>query len=225
MLVRLLLALALFVPLPGFAQTGGRAHLYAYTLSDKPAFESGYRQHLQWHLAHGDTLVWYAWYVTAGDRAGAFIDGTFGTTPEGLAGRPDPKGDGADFRANAAPFSRPIGDEGWELWREASTATPLEEHRPQALVQVHRIVATDPARFEAALTVRPVAGASWYRATGDEAGTYLVIASVASAAPQPQLTALLGAEHPALAHAKRTRSEAWRYAPRLALIPGNPLAP
>lgn len=222
---RMLTALLPFaLSLPAFAQSGGTAHLYAYALSDKPSFEAGYRRHLEWHAAHDDRLVWYGWYVAAGDRAGAFVDGTFGTTPEELAGRPDPEGDGGDFRANAAPFAKAIGDEGWELWREASTVTPLEDRRPQPLVQVHRLVADDTRAFETALRAHPVAGASWYRAIGGEPGAYLVIARVGSAQASPALGALFGRTHPALALVKATRSETWRYAARLTLFPGRPLA-
>jgi len=86
MLVRLLFAcLSIIVPAVAAAQSGGTAHLYAYTVKDRAAFEAGYRQHLRWHAAHADKLAWFAWYVTNGDRAGAFVDGTFGTTPDGLA--------------------------------------------------------------------------------------------------------------------------------------------
>jgi hypothetical protein len=215
----------LAAPLPAAAQSGGTAHLYAYRLSDKPAFEAGYRKHLEWHARIGDKLVWYAWYVTAGDRAGAFIDGTFGTTPERLENRPRVKEDGVDFRANAAAYAAAIGNEGWELWREASQVQQLEQRKPQALVQVHAVAVTDAKRFEAALLARPVIGASWYRGIGETPGPYLLIAPVAAADTRPDLAALLGADHPALAFARAVRSEAWTYAPRLALFPGEPLAP
>jgi hypothetical protein len=221
-----LLALALLaLPLPATAQTGGTAHLYAYAINDRPAFEQGYRRHLEWHAARGDNLAWFAWYVTAGDRAGAFVDGTFGTTPQGLAGRPDPEGDGADFRANAAPFAKALGDEGWELWREASTATRLEERRPDRMIQVLAITVTDPARFEAALIAHRIPRASWYRAVGAGPAAYLLIAPATFAANRPDLTGLLGRNHPTLAYAHAVRSEIWRYTPRLALMPGGSLAP
>lgn len=223
---RSFLALAMLAaPLPVAAQSGGTAHLYAYQLSDKPAFEAGYRKHLEWHARIGDKLVWYAWYVTAGDRAGAFVDGTFGTTPERLENRPRVDEDGADFRANAAAYATAIGNEGWELWREASRAQALEQRKPQTLLQVHAIAVADAKRFEAALLARPVAGASWYRGIGETPAPYLLIAPVAAADSRPDLAALLGVGHPALAFARAVRSEAWSYAPRLALFPGEPLAP
>lgn len=218
MLVRMLLAcLAIVVPTVAAAQSGGTAHLYAYRIKDRAAFETGYRQHLRWHARHADKLAWFAWYVTKGDRAGAFVDGTFGTTPDGLAGRPDPEGDGADFRANAGPYVSAIGDEGWELWREASRATPLEQRRPEAYLHVYAIAADDKAAFESAIAARPLQGATWYRSLGGESGHYLLMVPARSPGAPPPLS--LGGSQ-----VRTLRAETWRYAPRLALIPGAPLA-
>jgi len=220
MLVRMLTVVSLIaLPAIAAAQSGGTAHLYAYTVKDRAAFERGYRQHLRWHARHADKLAWFAWYVSSGDRAGAFVDGTFGTTPEGLAGRPDPEGDGADFRANAGPYVSPIGDEGWELLRAASSATPLEERRPGSVIHVYAIAADDAAGFETAIAGRRLAGATWYRAIGKEPGRYLLIVPARSASAPPPLTSLIG-DVPA----RTVRAETWRYAPRLALMPGKPLA-
>jgi len=218
MLVRTLLAcLPIVAPAVAAAQTGGTAHLYAYTVKDPAAFEAGYRQHLRWHAAHADKLAWFAWYVTNGDRAGAFVDGTFGTTPDGLAGRPDPKGDGADFRANAGPYVSAIGDEGWELWREASRATPLEQRRPGAYLHVYAIAADDKAAFEAAIAARPLPDATWYRSLDGAPGRYLLILPARSPGAPPSLSLSGGPT-------RTLRAETWRYAPRLALMPGAPLA-
>ena len=53
MLIRLLLAcLPIVVPAVATAQSGRTAHLYAYTVKDRAAFEAGYRQHLRWHAQH-----------------------------------------------------------------------------------------------------------------------------------------------------------------------------
>jgi len=211
--------------LPAAAQSGGTAHLYAYRLKDRAAFENGYRRHLDWHARHEDKLVWYAWYVVAGERLNAFVDGTFGTSPEGLAARPDPQGDAADFRANAGPYAESIGDEGWDLWREVSRATPWEQHRPKPAVQVFALAVADGARFEAAVAARPIENASWYRASGSAPGNYLLIVPAAPSDTRPDLTRILGGEHPALLLARAMRSELWRYAPRLALLPGERVAP
>ena len=218
MLVRLLLAcLPIVVPAVATAQSGGTAHLYAYTVKDRAAFEAGYRQHLRWHAAHADKLAWFAWYVTSGNRAGAFVDGTFGTTPDGLAGRPDPKGDGADFRANAGPYVSAIGDEGWELWREASRATPLEQRRPGTYLHVYAMAADDTAAFEAAIAARPLQGATWYRSLDRTTGHYLLMLPARSPDEPPALPLNGGT-------IRTLRAETWRYEPRLALIPDQPLA-
>ena len=217
MLVRTLLAcLPIAIPAVAAAQSGGTAHLYAYTVKDRAAFEAGYRQHLRWHAAHDDKLAWFAWYVTYGDRAGAFVDGTFGTTPDGLAGRPDPKGDGADFRINAGPYVSAIGNEGWELWCEASRATPLVQRRPEAYAHVYIIAADDTAAFEAAIAARPLRGATWYRGLDGAPGRYLLMLPARSrGAPRP--LSLSGGP------VRTLRAETWRYVPRLALMPGASL--
>ena len=76
MLVRMLLAcLPIVIPAVAAAQSGGTAHLYAYRIKDRAAFEAGYRQHLRWHARHADKLAWFAWYVTSGEwreRAGGY---------------------------------------------------------------------------------------------------------------------------------------------------------
>jgi hypothetical protein len=226
MFARVLLA-ALWIALPvvAHAQTGDAAHLYAYRLNDKAKFEEGYRRHLAWHADRRDKLAWHAWYVTAGERTGAFVDGTFGATPEALENRIEPDADAADFRANAAPFATALGNEGWMLWRAASRATSLEQQRPDAPVHVLAIKPEDNARFEAAIAARPVPGAAWYRARGTTPAPYLLIVPARSASTLPSAEAIFGHAHPALPLVKVVRAETWQYAPRLALMPGETLKP
>lgn len=225
MFARVLLAgLSIAAPMPAHAQTGDTAHLYAYRLSDKARFEEGYRRHLAWHADRRDKLAWHAWYVTAGERTGAFVDGTFGATPEALENRIEPDADAADFRANAAPFATALGNEGWTLWREASRATSLEQRRPDALTHVLAIH-TDSKRFEAAIAAHPVPGAAWYRARGKTPAPYLLIVPARSASALPSAEAIFGRAHPALPLVKIVRAETWQYAPRLALMPGEALSP
>lgn len=223
--VRLAAAAALLaLPISAHAQAGGTAHLYAYQLSDRAAFEAGYREHLGWHARAGDTLVWYAWYVTAGNRVGAFVDGTFGTTPEALAARSDPKGDAAHFAATAGPYARSMGDEGWELWREASSVTPLENHNPGARIQATVFVVSDASAFEEAIRARPLLGASWYRGRKNATASYLLLTAAGDDRVRA-LDQLFPAAHPARALATTKRAEIWRYAPRMTLFPGKPLVP
>ncbi len=214
---RLLAALVLLAtPVAAAAQSGGTAHLYAYTVKDRAAFEAGYRRHLLWHAGKQDKLAWFAWYVTAGARKGAFVDGTFGTTPEGLAGRPDPDGDGADFRANVSPFVTALGDEGWELVRTASQATLLEDRRPGALLHVYLLHPTGRDSFEAAVRTWKAPGVSLYKSSGDGPVRYLLMMPAqADTAPPPVLPL----------RADILRAETWAYAPRLALMPGETLSP
>ena len=193
------------------AQTGGTAHLYAYRVGDRAAFEKGYREHLRWHADHRDKLAWYAWYIVSGSRAGAFVDGTFGTTPEGLAGRPDPDGDGANFRRTAGPFVTAIGDEGWELVRQASAAANLEARHPDKRVYVYVIEPNDAATFDPAREAKRLPAAAWYRSTAGTPVRYLLIIPARAATEIPALDPLLPA--------KTVRAETWLYAPRLALIP------
>lgn len=226
MFVRVLLvALSIALPTMASAQQGDAAHLYAYRLSDQPRFEEGYRRHLLWHADRGDKLAWYAWYVTAGERTGAFVDGTFGATPEALENRIEPDADAADFRTNAAPFAAALGNEGWALWRAASQATSLEQRRPETLIHVLAIKPGDSERFDAAITGRPVPGAAWYRGDGKTPAPYLLIVPARSASARPSIEAILGRAHPALPLAQVVRAETWRYAPRLALMPGEALKP
>lgn len=226
MSVRVLLAaLLIALPVVARAQTGDAAHLYAYRLSDKARFEDGYRRHLAWHADRRDKLAWYAWYVTAGGRAGAFVDGTFGATPEALENRIEPDADAADFRANAAPFATALGNEGWTLWRAASRATSLEQRRPDALIHVLAIKPDDNARFEAAIGKHPLPASAWYRAVGKTPAPYLLIVPARSASALPSAEAIFGRAHPSLPLVKVVRAETWQYAPRLAWMPGEALSP
>ena len=211
MLFQLLTGAALAAAAPAVAQTGGTAHLYAYRISRREAFERGYRDHLRWHAAHRDKLAWYAWYIVSGSRAGAFVDGTFGTTPEGLARRPDPDGDGANFKATAGPFVTPLGDEGWELVRQASRAADLEARRPDRFVNVYMIEPKDAASFDPAKEAKRQRAGAWYRGTPASPVRYLLILPAGSATKPPALD-------PGL-RVRTVRAETWRYVPRLARIP------
>ena len=226
MIVRVVLAaLSILLPAAANAQSGDAAHLYAYRLSDQPKFEQGYRRHLAWHADRRDKLAWYAWYVTAGERTGAFVDGTFGATPEALENRIEPDADAADFRTNAAPFATALGNEGWTLWHEASRATSLERRRPDTLIHVLAIAPHDNARFETAIARHPLPAAAWYRAVGKTPAPYLLIVPAHSANTLPSAETIFGRAHPALPLVKVVRAETWRYAPRLALMPGEALEP
>lgn len=228
-----------------WAAEGTAAQVYSYSLKDESQFEEGYRRHLEWHAQQNDQLVWYAWTIDSGPRKGVFVDGTFGTTFSGLDARPNLAGDGADYRRNVAPFVTALDVEAWTLWPLPSTAQPLEHREPGASLDVF-ILRVDPANtlaFEAGLerlakTKRNVSKLTWYRIVrGPELPSYVLLLTRNSLAEietaGPTLLEMLTkayASTPAqasevLRYVHSVRSETWSYEPRLALIPGTPLAP
>ncbi|QNA84258.1 hypothetical protein G4G27_09865 [Sphingomonas sp. So64.6b] len=217
---------------PG-ANKPGVARLFSYTLTNRAAFEAGYRKHLGWHADRHDRLVWYAWYVTEGDRRGSFIDGTFGTTPAELDARPDPEGDAADFRASAGPFAQASGITSWSLWPQPTTATPLELRHPGdrliaffVTVKAGQVDTFEAAANRLAKTARGIGQVSWYRSgNADTARDYMLLFHGASDGALPIL--LRSAYHAdpdtVVDQIDTVRAESWRYVPRLSLIPGQPL--
>lgn len=219
--------------------------LYFYSIKDRPSFEEGYRRHLVWHAAHNDKLVWYAWTIDSSLRKADFVDGTFGATFAGLDARPDLGGDGADFGRNVAPYVSGLGNETWLLWPSASTATPLEDHEPGAILDVF-FFEVDPGEvfsFENAVeklgqASRNTAKLTWYRVSrASHLPMYILLLSRKSwadiEAAGPTLDGLLTqtyAARPAqvsdvLRHARSIHVETWHYEPRLTLLPGRPLEP
>jgi len=219
--------------------------LYSYELKDRAQFELGYRRHLAWHAAHDDKLVWYGWMVDSGRRKGLFVDGTAGASYAAIDMRPDLAGDGADATLNFVSFVHAENVETWELWPVPSTATPLEDRAPTALIDVFVLHAAPEAamRFEHLLT-RLAAdrrgsplSLTWYKAVrGGSLPAYMLVLSrndwadieraggafsillarAYGAAPE-KIEKLLGA----ISHIE---VESWSYQPRLSLIPGKPLA-
>jgi hypothetical protein len=56
---------------PGPADNVAFVSGYLPRLDQEARFDAGYRRHLEWHAEKGDSLVWYAWTVVAGERIGA----------------------------------------------------------------------------------------------------------------------------------------------------------
>jgi len=227
-------------------QNEGIAQFYSYRLADRAAFEAGYREHLGWHARNGDPLVWYAWTVQTGPRRGLFIDATAGTSFSALDRRVKPAEDGADFRRTAAPHAVALDVETWELWAGVSTATPLEDKRPSAIVDVFRVDVSpgDTAAFERAMTALATpsrqAGVrlSWYRRLrgGDGPAYFAMLAredwaglGAAGGTFAAMLTRVYGATdgevEEVLGAVSGLGVESWTYEPRLSLIPATPLAP
>lgn len=244
----LLLAAASFLCTPTIAQPpadgGSIMQLYSYRLTDPVKFREGYRTHLGWHAAHHDRLTWYAWFVQAGPRRGLFIDGTAGASLAALDDRPDLAGDGADFAATAAPHAQPVDVETWQLWHAPTTATPLEDRKPGAIVDAFLL---EVPMAEAALFERRVADLArgrptgtarltWYRKLRGAGPTYLVLLSRETWAdigraggPFPaMLASVYGASEDKLAPilaAISVSDETWSYEPRLSLLSGGTVAP
>ena len=114
--------------------TGG--FLFAYTPHDRATFESGYRRHLDWHDAAGDSLTWFGWDVLVGARPNRFVDGVFGVPFGALDVRVDPAGDLADAAVNVLAHADAAEREMIALRRDLSSATPLEDGTPAPFTEV-----------------------------------------------------------------------------------------
>ena len=132
----LLAAFLLAVPAPGHA--GEAAFLFAYRpkAGQTPAFDAGYRKHLEWHRSNGDPLPWYGWYVVTGPRTGTFVDGCFGITFAAFDARIAPAEDGADAARNVTPYADTVNRRILRRLPLPGTATRLEERKPSGLVEV-----------------------------------------------------------------------------------------
>lgn len=209
--------------------TGG--FVFAYAPTDRAMFEAGYRRHLDWHRAAGDSLSWIGWDVLVGPRPGVFVDGVFGVPFGALDVRVDPGGDQADAAANVLPHADPVSRDMIAVRRDLSSATPLEDGDPTALVEVvwYDVVPGQAERIEAALA------ALHGRAAGGSFVPYTVYERVAGAgsgfvlmvwrnrlssfdehgrSPRRALDGLLG--DPAVVNAsvpiiRGSRSEVWSY--------------
>lgn len=219
---------------------------YSYRLKDRDRFEAEYREHLGWHARNDDPLVWYAWTVETGPRRGLFVDGLAGASFAALDGRVKPEEDGADFRRTAAPHAEAVDVETWALWRHPSTATPLEDRKPSAMIDMFTIEVAPPdiQAFERAVAALGAARSdggvrlSWYRRLrGGDGSAYLAMLARddwaglgASGGTFPEMLQRAYGASPEtagrlLGHIARIGVEIWRYEPRLSLIPGSALAP
>lgn len=219
--------------------------LYFYSIKDQPAFEEGYRRHLSWHASQKDQLVWYAWSIESGLRRGEFVDGTFGASFAGLDARPNLSEDGADFVHNVSALVTALDTETWTLWRAPSTGTPLEDRKPEAMLDVFllEVLPAEAPIFEREITLLaktklPATRLSWYRlARGGGVTRYMLLlsrsnwADVGSAGPTlSEMMTRAYSQTPAkvneaLRYVRSYRNETWEYEPRLALIPGHSLEP
>ncbi|MPY87482.1 MAG: hypothetical protein GEU99_06140 [Luteitalea sp.] len=168
--------------------TARAAFLFSYR--PKPGkqalFDEGYRRHLTWHARMKDPLVWYAWYVTTGDRLGLFIDGSFGASFDAFDKRVDPEADAADFAQTAGDFADDVSRSVYRLRPDLSTSQALEDRAPTSTIEVTYFL-LEPGherQFEAALAGLRAADASpsagphytWYQlVVGDEQPSYMLM--------------------------------------------------
>jgi hypothetical protein len=68
-------------------------------------FELGYRRHLDWHRRHNDPWEWHGWSIISGERAGAFVDGTFFRDWSDFDNAVAPADDAADNDVNVRPYA------------------------------------------------------------------------------------------------------------------------
>ncbi len=68
-------------------------------------FETGYKQHLNWHKINEDKWSWYGWYIISGNRYGQFVDATFDHNWSDFDKAVNPADDMADNRLHVFPFA------------------------------------------------------------------------------------------------------------------------
>jgi hypothetical protein len=244
---RLIALLALAATAPLFAaepttslrNSGDAAHLFGYV--PKPGmeaqFDAGYRRHLEWHRTHADPLVWYGWYVTHGPRMGTFIDGSFGAPFAAFDQRVAIADDVRDADRNVTPYADAAFRTVYRVRRDLSTATPLEEWKPTAMVQVHtyKVRLGKAKQFEQIVKRMPKLGAfTWYEGVGGTDSEYVLMVARDGWAnfdsPGDLEGVLATIEDPTTrrellsgyaAFVEDVTSEIWRYRSDLSLIPSG----
>lgn len=159
--------------------TGGFLFAYAPHSGERSTFEAGYRRHLDWHVAKGDSLSWYGWDVVVGPRPGLFVDGVFGVPFAALDERVDPAGDQEDAAVNFLSHADPVFRELVALRPDLSTATPLGEAAPSLYVEVVRY----PVAHDGTPAMTAALSALRERRTDERLLPYTVYEKVAGARP------------------------------------------
>ena len=233
---RRLAVLACLTPAALSAQASGGARdaafLFAYRA--KPdmdaAFAAGYRRHLEWHAARGDSLAWLAWTVIDGPAAGTFVDGAFGITFKAFDDRVDQRGDIEDASRNVTAFAVPTGRETLRVRRDLSSSARLESAKASRMQKVVRLSGKpgSEAAIEGVLKRHVSSGAKtldyavYERLSGGDHPAYTVVVQFdAWADLEPRdADASLAIIRAMGAHLLRAESETWVYRPDLTYIPG-----
>jgi hypothetical protein len=198
-----------------------------FELRARPGYEAqlddGYRRHLDWHVAAGDRWVWYLWQVTNGERAGLYVDGTFGRAWKDFDAAVDPRGDAADNDRNVDPFATREANETWRLRPDLGAGVVDLERGALVLRTEYRVRPGAAAAFARALVrLRAERGerpfAVFERVTGGAGATYVVWVPAGSWAELGAFADAAAGARSALADAAEpVRDELWRFRPDLSV--------
>ncbi len=197
-----------------------------FELRARPGFESqldeGYRRHLDWHRGAGERWAWYLWEVTNGDRAGLYVDGTFGHAWADFDASVDPPGDAANNDLNVEPFATRAANHVWRLRPELRGLAVDPEKAPLVLRSEYRVRAGGESAFESALgRLRSVADAPYAvfeLVSGGESPTYVVWMPAETWSQAGTVSdRMAGVMRTLAASAAMTRAELWRFRPDLSL--------
>lgn len=180
------------------------------------ALDAGYRRHLDWHAGAGDRWGWYLWEITNGERAGLYVDGTFGHAWSDFDAAVDPSGDGADNEVNVEPFATRGANHVWRLRPELSGAAFEPDASPLVRHAEYHVRPGAEVAFTAALQrLRAAAGARPYAVyelvSGGAPGTYVMWAPARTWAELGALNEWVAeANRELAASADQARVELWR---------------
>jgi len=206
------------------------AFLFAYRAKPEmdAAFAQGYRRHLDWHAAHGDSLTWLAWTIIDGPGIGTFVDGAFGVAFKAFDDRVDPRGDGEDASRNVTAFATPTSRQLLRLRRDLGLTTRLEQGRPGAMQRVVTLTIKPGSDQSVEQTLRSLATrrfaidyAVYEQMSGGEQPSYVIVAQfdawsdLDTAARDPVRT-IVRALGPMVS---RVESAVWQYRPDLTYMP------
>jgi hypothetical protein len=186
----------------------------------KADFEAGYKRHLLWHKENSDPWTWHGWLFVLGDRAGQFMDGTFGHAVADFDHAIDPKGDAEDNSRNVTPYADFVSHGIYERIDDASTGIMPSDPSPYMSLNTYTIYPGQEPAFEAAIVQHSKRGGnqpmSWYKLKiGGPIAQYLLVRPVQSFAGGGQL-AEIGLPTGLVQHAE---SELLRYQPQMSYAP------
>lgn len=225
----LVLALGAAAPAPSLAQGAKASGTIARTFEIEvreglgTQFADGYRRHLEWHTRAGDPWAWYMWRVSNGERAGLYVDGTFGHAWSDFDAAVDPAGDGADNVVNVDPFTTRAANHVWRLRPELGGLQVDPEAAPMVLRTEYRVGSGAREEFDDALRrLRGVAGDRPYAVfelvSGGEPPTYVVWVPVATWSDAGDFAERASEIMRALAaRAESTRAELWQFRPEMSI--------